>query len=69
MIDPIKMYSVTEVQKLAENGEFLIRSSTLYKLLKSGRIRGVNIGAGKKIIWRVKGEELIRFMSNMGPGD
>lgn len=67
MIDPLKIYTMTDVQKLAEEGHFPVRSSTLYKLLKSGRIIGMNVSRGKKVIWRIKGEELLRYMSSLGP--
>lgn len=66
MIDPLKMYTVTEVIELAKQGYFPVRSTTLYKHLKSGRIIGKNVGAGKKIIWRIEGQELLRYLQSIG---
>lgn len=67
MINDHKFYTLTEVEELGRQGYFPVKDRhTLIKLIKSNKIKAVNMGAGKKPIWQVKGEDLKMAIKSAG---
>ena len=63
MISPQLYYTPREVLQLSLSGYFPVRSrTTLQKLIKSGKLKTVSYGTGKRPYYKIKGEELLRFL-------
>lgn len=64
MINPMAYYTPKQVVDLGQAGFFPVRSrTTVGKLIKTGRLNVVNYATqGNRPYYKIKGEELIRFM-------
>jgi excisionase family DNA binding protein len=52
-------YTVQQVAKIMNVGVFVVR-----RLLKQGKLKGVDIGSGKYRYWRVSEEDLANFLKH-----
>lgn len=64
MINPMIYYTPKEVVDLGQAGHFPVRSrTTLTRLIRGGKLSVVNYATqGNRPYYKIKGEELIRFM-------
>lgn len=62
-IIPNKWYTVAELTELAKEGIFPCHSKIhIKRLLQSGKLKGVDIGARSRKQWRVNGQEVTNFI-------
>ncbi|MCD6429382.1 helix-turn-helix domain-containing protein [bacterium] len=70
-IDPEKWYTIPQVAEMGQIGLFPAKSKKhIKRLIESGKLKGVDIGARSKKEWRVLGKDLLAFIedSNIHPG-
>jgi len=64
VIDQDKWYTIVELTALAENNIFPCHSKVhIKRLLQSGKLKGVDMGARSRKQWRVKGKEVTNFIN------
>lgn len=57
-------YSTTELVELGQLGLFPVKTLvTIIKLINKGKLQAISIGTEKKKIYRIKGDELNRFLT------